>query len=253
MVAAFAGQRLDAATKHSASLSGVTPPKPDTRAVESAIAYLKRHGCPNPQRGEGSELFAPKDGLKTPDIVVGHFRGEVDPDTFFVDVVSPSGDQVTNERAGAPDASRFFMKEVEEKPDVWRTLADIPDDLGRPLVGSVLRKADKYSAARRGSPLLGVVAYFNEQGAGKQILTMVTYLKAIHEELGQVSDKLVGELIVNRTSTMLVQVVSWDVPLGFLLQLVEDRGQTRGALVVNQHARLTPHVDHEVVSWMAKL
>ena len=94
----------------------MTTPKPDAHAIAIAIAYLKRHGCPNPQRGEGAELFLPKDGLKTPDIVAGEFRGEVDPNTFFIDVVSPSGDQVTNERAGAPEASRFLMKEIEQKP-----------------------------------------------------------------------------------------------------------------------------------------
>ena len=123
--------------------------------------------------------------------------------------------QVTNELAGAPDASRFLMAEVEAKSGEWWRLADIPSGLGKPLVGSVLRKADKYSTAREGSPLLGVVAYFNERGPGKQILTMLAYFKAIYEELGQVSDKLAGELLVNRTHALTMQFLKWDQPLAF--------------------------------------
>jgi hypothetical protein len=162
-------------------------PKADAHAVARSMQYLNRHGCPNVQLGEGSDLFKPRDGLRTPDIVAGMFRGEVDPRTFFIDVVAPSGDQVTNEQAGAPDASRFLINEINAKSGQERSLADMPLGLGKPLTGSVVKKAAKYASARAGSPLLGVIAYFDEHGSGKQVVTMVAYLKAINDELGQLS------------------------------------------------------------------
>lgn len=225
-----------------------TNPKPDAHAVDCAIGFLKRHGCPTPRHGEGSELFKPRNGLKTPDVIAGEFRGESHPRTFFIDVVAPTGDQVTNELAGAPQASRFLMREVTMKTGKEWSLADIPLGLGKPLAGSVLKKASKYSNARGGSPLLGVVAYFNEQGSGQQIFTMMAYLKAIHDELGQLSEHLVGYLLA-REHEVILQLLNWDVPLAFLLQLVENCSHLRGALVVNEHSRLDMYRDHEVVAW----
>jgi hypothetical protein len=227
--------------------------KPDAYAVARSIAYLKEHGCPNPQRGEGSALFKPRTGLKTPDVVAGDFRGETNPWTFFVDVVAPSGDQVTKERAGAPDVSRFLMNEIKMKSGQERTLSDVPIGLGKPLVGSLLTKADKYASARSGSPLLGLIAYFNERGSGQQLLTMLHYLKAVHDELGQLSEHLTGLLVVTREHSAIVHPVKWDHPFAFLIQLVDDGRRCRGVVVVNQHARLDAFREHEVSRWLESL
>jgi len=222
----------------------------DAHAVTRSLAYLNKHGCPFAQPGEGSNLFKPRQGLKTPDIVAGVFRGEVDPRTFFIDVVAPTGDQVTNELAGAPDASRFLLNQITTRSGQEWTLADIPAGLGKPLAASVLRKAVKYANARAGSPLFGVIAYFNEHGPGKQLLTMMAYLKAIHDELGQLSERLAANLLVNREHDVVLQSVRWDQPLAFLLQLVDDGARPRGALVVNEHARISAFRDHEVMTWL---
>lgn len=214
--------------------------------MAEVLDYLDRHGCPNPQRGEGSPLFPPSNGLLTPDLVAGEFRGPTHPDTFFIDVVTPSGDYVTRPLAGAPQSAAFFNKQIKDRGQ-WG-MGDIPDDISRPLVAAVRKKAAKYSARRGGSAALGVAAYFDERSkSGGHVITMIAYMKALNDALGPVNQKAL-HLLLDGHQTMIVCPVSWDEPLCFLLQVVSGASM-RGVLLLNTHERVKAVREHEVATW----
>jgi len=222
------------------------PMRTDEHAVAQVLAYLAHHQCPNPQRGEGSALFPPSDGLLTPDLVAGDFRGPTHSDTFFIDVVAPSGDYIAKPLAGAPNSAAFFRDQIAKRGTFG--IEDMPGDLGKPLVGAIRKKATKYSQRRGGSPAFGVVAYFDERSKfGGHVITMLAYLKVLNDTLGPVNQAAFFALLEGAAS-MVVCPVAWDEPIAFLLQLV-DGESPRGVLLVNTHARLAALGQHEVMVW----
>ena len=236
-----------------------TSKKTDAVQVARIVELLEVLQCPSPKPGEGSSLFPQaSDGTwpPTPDIVAGTFFGPLDPRSFFVDVVAPSGDYMFKDRAGAPATASFLTAVVNARGEF--TMADLPTDFTKPLVSPVIKKSAKYAKGRNGSPLFGVAVYFDQlEKNGGALFSSLLYLRALAKEFGDVPFEVLERghrTIPDDQHSFVATEVAWDLPLAFLLLVIvagndEPSSRIQVTLLANMHPRLDAVSTNPVVAW----
>jgi len=190
--------------------------------VFRARDVLVRLGCPDVEFGEGTHRFPQnRNGRSgpTPDLVAGRFAGSADPSTFFIDVVSPTGDYMFNSKAGGGATAEYLATQVQAREAF--PLSAIPLDYARPLLAALQRKAVKYAKGRDDSPLLGIAGYFDDAiKDGGAAFASLGLFRAMNAELGLSGYQQIEEVLIGPGGDSLVATeVNWDLPLAFVFYL----------------------------------
>jgi len=230
-------------------------PLDDVVPVLNTLHYLKLIGCPDVQQGQGTPLFPQNNNGTwplTPDMVAGHFYGPDDERNFYIDVVAPSGQYMTKPEAKAPKAAAYINHIVSAQGEF--RLSDVPQDYAEPLTDPIVKKANKYSTGRNGSPLFGFAAYFCDGAkyAGA-VFSSLLFLSALNIRFGGVPvDDLEKQILGKNDGHRLVRVnVAWPVPAAFVLFL-RRRTNDNGSMVLfrNNTPALQVHSNNRVMRWL---
>jgi hypothetical protein len=195
-------------------------------------------------------------------LVAGPFFGPEDPRSFYIDVVAPSGDYLIKELAGAAPTARFFSKVLAEKDGTEFSLQDIPRAFVRPLTRPIHTKSEKYAKGRQGSPLFGIVVYFDHlEKRGGSLITSFLYTRALNEAFGGVDFQSIDYGHVQTPEGLHSRVlceVTWDLPLVFVLQLTisgntHETARLEVTMLLNTHSRTIPFVENPVFTWARNL
>src|SRR5216684_7638559 len=140
----------------------IRPPnaEPDSEAVENTVLLLNSAGCPKARRGQGTDEFSAKmrPGHRTPDIVAGPLHGFGNPNDFYIDVQSPTGDYLIKDEVGAKRALELYEDAL--RTGVFKFPELDTGYLKRVLITPIEKKIEKY-ARSRSSALYGHVLYFD--------------------------------------------------------------------------------------------
>lgn len=187
------------------------------------------------------------------------------PEDFFIDVFSPTGDQYVEPRAGAPEAAAAFKKLAEARGTF--TVSDLGQEYA-PFLGPVAKKIEKYSATRRGSPMLGLVMYFCIAGDSfvGPALAYLHALAAIDDAFGLTQGPNVAEMKGALVDNMFgkedaVSLIVHDISmqLAFLMihadRLIDGKYREKTLLLINAGV---VHSDfawsgHQAIEWLRAL
>jgi hypothetical protein len=220
------------------------------QGVGIALALLSALRCPNVQRGEGSPLFDGLTSVPTPDLVAGPFAGATDPNTFFADVMCPTGEYTLERIAGGGATAGFLQAAIKDRKSFHA--ATVPLDFAKPLLAAFRKKVNKYAAARGESPLFAVIFYFDDRiSYGGHVFASSLFMRALNSEYPVPCGPVIEErLMGDENKPTYVVEVDWNLPLAFAMYLRRQvDGRTAQAVLVNQNTRLNASSEHEVVRW----